>query len=131
MRDVVRTVPQAGYFEEKIASGWRLAAIDWERDAPDADAPQTQEVPFGLQIAGDCGHLEENLHEKRMLSRMMELIVQDRPLSEVAAKLNADGHRTRTGSEWTAPALFDLLPRLIDAGPRILTDNEYVERKRK
>ena len=35
----------------------------------------------------------------------------------------------RQGVPWTAPAIFDLLPRLIEAGPRILTDDEYVTRK--
>jgi hypothetical protein len=127
-RDFLSTPPDAGYFSQKLQAGWRLVAIDWERGDQAVEAPQ-EDAPFGLQVAADCMHLTEQPSEKEALLRMMEMIVQDQPLPEVAAELNRSGYRMRTGLPWTASALFDLLPRLIEAGPKILTDEEYVSRK--
>ena len=123
--------PAEQYFREKTGQGWRLVAIEWERDAagPAAEQPAAEEVPYGLRIDGERLQLLENSAEKLALMRMMELIVQDAPLPQVAAELNRDGYRTRQGAPWTPTAIFNLLPRLIDAGPRILTDDEYVARK--
>ncbi len=131
-REFLSTPPDAAYFRDKVAAGWRLVSIDWERDLPATKTPPPsaiEEVPFGLQIADDCLHLTEQPSEKQALLRMMELIVQDLPLSQVADELNTSGYRTRTGALWTPSALFDMLPRLIEAGPKIFTDQEYVARK--
>jgi hypothetical protein len=90
---------------------------------------EVEDIPFGLRIADDCQHLTEQPPEKQALMRMMELIVKDQPLTEIAVELNRNGYRMRSGTPWTPSALFDLLPRLIEAGPKILTDQEYVSRK--
>jgi Recombinase len=60
---------------------------------------------------------------------MLELVVKDESLSGVAEELNRRGYRNREGQAWTAGQVFDLLPRLIDTGPRILTNGEYIARK--
>jgi hypothetical protein len=60
---------------------------------------------------------------------MMEQIVQDEPLSKVAQELNSRGHRTRQGTKWSPVAVFNLLPRLIEAGPRIFSSEEWVARR--
>jgi hypothetical protein len=132
VREFLSTPPESEYFRQKVKSGWRLVSIDWERDAPSAQPAKPaapEEVPFGLKIADDCQHLTEQPPEKQALIRMMEMVVQDQPLSHVAAELNRSGYRMRSGAPWTPSALFDLLPRLIEAGPKILTDEEYVSRK--
>lgn len=131
-REFLSAPPEIDYFLEKHKAGWRLVSIDWERDDPNAPTQKPgaeEDAPFGLQVADDCQHLTENAPEKQALIRMMEMIVQDQPLPQVAEQLNRSGYRMRSGRPWTAPAIFDLLPRLIEAGPRILTDEEYVSRK--
>jgi hypothetical protein len=61
---------------------------------------------------------------------MMDLIVQDAALSLVAEELNRKGFRTRGGAGWTPGAVFDLLPRLIEVGPRIFSSSEWTARTR-
>jgi len=61
----------------------------------------------------------------------VNMIVDDFPMSGVADELNRQGYRTRKGTKWTAPAVFDLLPRMIEAGPRIFTKDEWVDRRRR
>lgn len=86
-------------------------------------------VPYGLRVAGDCIHLEEHPEEKVTLLLIMDLIVDDRPLSEIAIRLNSRGLRTREGHEWTPVAIFNLLPRTVDAGPRMFTSDAWVEHR--
>ncbi len=132
VREFLSAPPEADYFRQKAKAGWRLVSVDWERDVAGVPAGKPaphEEVPFGLKIADDCEHLTEQPPEKMALMRMMEMIVQDQPLTLVAEELNRSGYRMRSGVPWTPSALFDLLPRLIEAGPKILTDEEYVSRK--
>lgn len=134
VREAVSTSPSDQYFKTKMAAGWRLVSIEWERDVALAKLggeDHAEETPYGLQVAGDCFLLQDNPQEKLALMRMLELISKDRSLSEVAGELNRGGYRTRQGSEWTPNAVFDMLPRLIEAGPRLMVDQEYVARKHK
>ena len=62
---------------------------------------------------------------------MMELIVQDNPLSKVAQELNRQGFNTRQGVNWTPVSVFNMLPRLIEAGPLIFSSEEWLARKGK
>ena len=129
MRDFLTTAPPEGYFTEKAGEGWRLVAVEWERGAPVAAEP-AEDVPFGLRIASDCRRLEANPDEVDVLLLLMEVIVQDGPLSKAAEVINERGHRTRNGERWTPSALFRLLPRLIEAGPRIYKSEEWLERRK-
>jgi hypothetical protein len=61
---------------------------------------------------------------------MLEVLVQDGPLSTAAKTINDRGFRTRDGEPWTRTALFYLLPRLIEVGPRLCTSDEWVERRK-
>jgi hypothetical protein len=128
VRDFMSAAPSADYFKDKIAEGWKLVAIEWERGA--GPAAGGEDVPFGLRVASDCRRLEENPEEMRMLMVMMETIVQDGPLSEAARAMNERGYRTREGEKWTPLALFYLLPRLIEVGPKLSTSEEWVERRK-
>jgi hypothetical protein len=132
IREVLSGPLTREHLEERAAAGWEPAAIEWRRvtDAPAGAGLLSAEVPFGLQISADCSGLEENPAEKEGLLIMMELIVQDEPISRVAAELNRRGLHMRNGGAWTAAAVFEMLPRLIDAGPRLFTSGDWVERRR-
>jgi hypothetical protein len=114
--------------------GWRLIALEWERDLPTGESRAGEEhdqedPPFGLRIAPDCSTLVEDRSENEALLAMMELIIQDGPYSSIAEELNRRGYRTREGSKWTPVSVFEMLPRLIDAGPRILSSEDWHRRK--
>lgn len=120
------------YVSRRARDGWTPVAVEWEREGDEAAAAPAvivEEIPYGLQVAPDCHHLEENPAEKQVLVLMMEQIVRDEPLSKVAEELNLRGHRTRQGTKWTPVAVFNLLPRLIEAGPRIFSSEEWAERR--
>jgi hypothetical protein len=133
----VREVPSGplsqDYVSQKAKEGWKLTAVEWEREVEDPavqPGPLTEEVPYGLRVSADCSHLEENATEKQALVLMMDLIVQDAPLSLVAEELNRKGLRTRAGANWTPGSVFDMLPRLIQIGPRIFSSTEWTARTR-
>ena len=129
VRDFFTAPPQGEYFRDKQADGWKLVAIEWERGAATAPEP-IEEIPFGLRVASDCRQLEENPDEVQVLLMMMEVLVQDGPLSQAAKLINDRGYRQRDGQTWTRTALFYLLPRLIEVGPRLCTSDEWVERRK-
>jgi hypothetical protein len=133
----VREVPSAplsqDYVSQKAKEGWKLTAVEWEREVDEPanqPGPLTEEVPYGLRVSADCSHLEENATEKQALVLMMDLIVQDAPLSLVAEELNRKGFRTRAGANWTPGSVFDMLPRLIQVGPRIFSSTDWSARTR-
>jgi hypothetical protein len=133
VREVLSGPLSQDYVSQKAKEGWRLTALEWEREA---EEPSVQpgalhaEVPYGLRVSPDCTHLEENAAEKQALILMMDLIVQDCPLSQVAEELNRKGLRTRNGGNWTPGAVFDMLPRLIEVGPRIFSSTDWTARTR-
>lgn len=129
IRDFVSKPPTPDYFSGKIDEGWQLAAIEWERGAT-APGPPVEEIPFGLRVASDCRRLEEDPQEVQVLLLMLEVLVQDGPLSLAAKKINERGFLTRDNEPWTRTALFYLLPRLIEVGPRLCSSEEWVERRK-
>ncbi len=131
-------------FQQRIREGWRLVAFEWEREADVAQPPvpvQAQpgtgglqatgphEVPFGAQVSSDIARLAENPTEMEVLFRMMELIVEEVPYTYIADELNRAGLRTRSGRRWSAVAIFEMLPRLIEIGPAILFSDEWRRRR--
>jgi hypothetical protein len=137
MRDEMSTQPTAEYLQLKEAAGWRPVAIEWKReievmpDPAQAGVPgPSEEIPYGMQIASDCRHLEDNPGEMQVLKLLAELIVQDISFPMMADTLNQRGFRTRDGRTWTPLAVFKLTPRLIEVTPRILTGTEWETRKK-
>ena len=133
-REGVNELPDAAFFTSRVEAGWRLVALEWER-ATESEAslpPQepAEEVPYGLRVAGDCHHLEQDPEEFRALMLMMEQIVLDLPLSRVAEALNGAGIRTRQGLPWDRVSVFNMLPRLIEVGPRMFSAEEWRVRRR-
>ncbi len=128
VREKVSAPPSEDYVRERAKDGWRLVAVEWARpstrDCGDAGEIK-EEIPYGLQVSPDCRHLEENPTEKAAMMAMLAMIVEDRPLSQVAAGLNADGFRTRDGREWTQTAIFYMMPRLIQTAPQIFSSEQW------
>jgi Recombinase len=114
--------------------GWKLVAVEWERELPDqvAEPGVPGEVPFGLRVASDPPpRLEENPTEREILFLMMELTIQDGPYSAIADELNRRGYRTRQGMKWTPVSVFQMQPRLVEAGPKIFATEEWQQRRQK
>ena len=112
--------------------GWKLVAVEWERELPE-EAPEPGvpgDVPFGLQVAQNPPpRLEENPIEREVLFLIMELTIQDGPYSAIADELNRRGYRTRQGLKWTPISVFQMLPRLIEVGPKIFATEEWQQRR--
>jgi len=110
-----------------MAAGWKLVALEWERRRDEAVREQSaweEAIPYGLQISGDCSRLVENPGETQVIVEALHMIVDDFPLSRVASQLNRQGYTMRDGRQWTMTALFDLLPRMIQVGPRIFSSEK-------
>lgn len=136
-REVLSNPLTAADLERRATQGWKPVAIIWEReiDGQAGDKSQladiTQPVPYGLKIAEDCTALEQDVQEREALIVMLELIIQDKSLSDAAEELNRRGFRTRHNTNWTPGSVFDLLPRLIEVGPRVFSTEEWVVRRGK
>jgi hypothetical protein len=138
-RDLVGGPLTLDYFMRRAADGWTLAAIEWAREveAPEGtiEAPafeikvQPEEIPYGLRIGDDGLHLEPNPVETTVLLLMLEKIVMEKRLSQIADDLNLRGFRTRRGTRWSSSTIFDLLPRLIEVGPKLLKSPDWRERR--
>ena len=133
VREVLSGPLAPEYLQQRAGQGWSLIGIslEWEREI-ETDQPSEgtvslrEEVPYGLRVAQDGLHLEEHAAERDTLVRMMDLIVEDYSLSRVAEELNGRGFRTRQGALWTASAVFNMIPRLVEVGPRIFSSEEWV-----
>ena len=120
--------------KNQTEQGWKIVAIEWEREVPEAAAqavPAGEEPPFGLQVSKESDQLEVNPTEREALFLMMELTVQEGPYSRIADELNRRGFRTRNGHKWSPVSVFQMLPRLIEVGPRIFSTEEWQERRRR
>ena len=132
IREVVTGPVDTEQLRQKTEAGWQLVALEWRREIHSEDPEPTiimEEIPYGLRVASDCTRLEENPNEREILVLMMELIVQDHSLSEVAKELTGKGLRTRGGLPWTPVAVFNMLPRLIEVGPKIFSSEDWEERR--
>jgi hypothetical protein len=94
-----------------------------------ADERWTEEIPYGLRASEDGSQLVENPAEIETIILALDRIVDDLPLSQVAAEMNARGFRMRNGQPWTPTALFTLLPRMIEMSPRLFGADRWVKRK--
>jgi hypothetical protein len=132
MREVLASPLSQADIDRRSGEGWKPVAIVWERQTEGGGSPPaniTEDVPYGLKISEDCLQLEQDIQEKESLLVMLEMIIQDKPLSEIAESLNQRGFRTRHNNKWTPGTVFDMLPRLIEVGPRVFTSEEWVVRR--
>jgi len=135
IRDVISGPFSPDIMQQRTAAGWQLVSIEWRRELPENEAPSegafNEEIPYGLRISDDCQRLEVDPTENAALVLMMELMVQDFPLSNVVSDLNEKGFRTRAGKPWSRVTVFNMLPRLIEVGPRLFSTDEWETRRAK
>ena len=130
VRERISGVPNQQYFQARQGAGWKLIAVEWERESAEAEAAK-EEVPYGLKVATDCIHLQYEPEEMAVLMLLMELIIQEFRFPKIAAELNQQGYRTRKGDPWNEVAVFNLLPRLIEVGPHMFSTTEWAMRREK
>lgn len=138
IREKVTIPPTSVYLSRMHDAGWRLVALEWEREIEVSGEPLetpveelgSEEIPFGLRIASDCRHLEDDPLEMQTLKFLAEMIVQDVSFRSMADALNAREYRTRDSHPWSAASVFKLIPRLIDTAPRLLSGSEWESRKK-
>lgn len=134
VREPVSVESAADLIQTRTEDGWSLVALEWQRPAESPSGTlQSVEVPFGLQVAQDFLHLEENPVEVEVMIMVLDLLVDDRPHRHIAEALNERGYRTRSGSPWSQTAVFDLMPRIVEAAPDIFGTDDWrsLRRERK
>ena len=129
VREVVWEPPSPQYLLERTRRGWTLTALEWEREMTDEEARSIglpSDVPYGMRVATSSLTLEEDPSEREALIEMLGLIVKDDVrFSMIAQALNQKGFRTREGKAWTPSEVFDMLPRLVEVAPAILTSEQW------
>lgn len=130
VRQVVSGVLDAEDLKQQAEKGWKLVAVEWEREIETAENQLPGDVPFGLQIAaGETHRLEENPAERETLFELMELLVQEGSYARIAEEMNHRGFRTRQGARWTAVSVFEMLPRLVEVGPHVFQSSDWKKRR--
>ena len=129
IRDVISGPFSPEIIRQRTAAGWQLVSLEWRRELPESEAPSqgafSEDIPYGLHISDDCQRLEVDPSENRVLMLMMELLVQDFSYSSIVSDLNEKGLRMRDGRPWNRVALFNMMPRLIEVGPRLFSTDEW------
>jgi hypothetical protein len=129
IRDVISGPLSPEVIQQRMAAGWQMLSIDWRRELPAGEAPTEgafdDDIPYGLRISEDCQRLEIDPNENRTLMLMMELLGQDFSYSSIVSDLNEKGFRTRDGKPWDRIGVFNMMPRLIEAGPRMFSSEEW------
>jgi hypothetical protein len=129
IRDVIAGPFSPEVIRQRTAAGWQLVSIEWRRELPDLETPTkgafSEDIPYGLRISDDCQRLEIDPIENRTLMLMMELLVQDFSYSSIVSDLNEKGLRMRDGRPWNRVAVFNMMPRLIEVGPRLFSTEEW------
>ena len=129
VRQVVVGMVSESEIKAQAEKGWKLVAVEWEREVEAMEEKLPGQVPFGLRVAADTQRLEEDPDERETLFQMMELVVQEGSYSRIASELNRRGLRTREGEKWTPISVFEMLPRLIEVGPHLFRSTEWERRK--
>lgn len=114
----------------RTEAGWRLVALEWERDNTGTEDTHLEPVPYGLRVASDCRHLEADPREFEVLTQIAQLVIQESRMAQIADALNSQGHRMRNGDKWTPSGVFELMPRLVDSSPHIFSEAEWPMRRR-
>jgi hypothetical protein len=135
VRDVISGPFSPEVIRQRTAAGWQMVSIEWRRELPGLEAPAEgafgEDIPYGLRISDDCRRLEVDPSENHVLMRMMELLGQDFPYSSIVSDLNEKGFRMRDGRPWSRVAVFNMMPRLIEVGPRLLSSDEWKRRQQR
>jgi hypothetical protein len=129
IRDVISGPFSPEIINQRTGAGWQMVSIEWRRELPDREGPTEgafgEDIPYGLRISDDCQRLEVHPEENRALMQMMELLGQDFSYSSMVSDLNEKGFRMRDGRPWNRVAVFNMMPRLIEVGPRLFSSEEW------
>jgi len=129
IRDVISAPMSPEIIKQRGAAGWQMVSIEWRRELPDSETPSEgaygEDIPYGLRISEDGLRLEVDPMENRALMLMMDLLGQDFSYSAIVSSLNEAGFRTRAGHPWSRIAVFNMMPRLIEVGPRMFASEEW------
>lgn len=136
IRDVVTGELSLEYFAKRFGEGWKVSSIEWSResDGETVTAESTnllgerETIPYGLRIAGG-GVVQENPLEATVLLLILDQIVREKRIQEIANELNLQGYSTREGLPWGPTDVFNLMPRLIEAGPSLLKSAAWQQRR--
>jgi hypothetical protein len=135
IRDVISGPFSPEVIQQRTAAGWQMVSIEWRRELPDREAPSEgafrENIPYGLRISNDCQRLEVDPRENQVLMLMMDLLGQDFSYSSIVSDLNEKGFRMRDGGPWHRIAVFNMMPRLIEVGPRMFLSDEWKIRQEK
>jgi hypothetical protein len=129
IRDVISGPFSPEIIQQRTTAGWQLVSMEWRRELPEREAPTegafSEDIPYGLRISEDCQRLEVDPTENKVLILMMELLAQDFSYSSIVSDLNEKGYRMRDGNRWTRVGVFNMMPRLIEVGPRLFATEEW------
>jgi hypothetical protein len=129
IRDVISGPQSLEIIHQRTTAGWRMVSIEWRRELPDSETPSDgafgEDIPYGLRISDDGLRLEVDPTENHALMLMMDLLGQDFTYSAIVSDLNEKGFRTRSGRPWNRVAVFNMMPRLIEVGPRLFASEEW------
>ncbi|HWF48785.1 MAG TPA: hypothetical protein VG168_17390 [Bryobacteraceae bacterium] len=136
IRDVVTGELSLEYFAKRFAEGWKVFSIEWFRESGEAAVPtesaslldERETIPYGLRITED-GAVQENPLEATVLLLILDQIVREKRIQEIATELNLQGYSTRDGMPWGPTDVFNLMPRLIEAGPSLLKSVAWQQRR--
>jgi hypothetical protein len=135
IRDVISGPFSPEVIQQRTAAGWQMVSIEWRRELPDRETPTEgafgEDIPYGLRISDDCLRLEVNPRENQVLMLMMDLLGQDFSYSSIVSDLNEKGFRMRNGGPWNRVAVFNMMPRLIEVGPRMFLSEDWKSRQEK
>lgn len=129
VRQVVSGTLAEAEIRQQSEKGWKLVAVEWEREVEADEGQLPGVVPFGLRIATDTQRLEEDTTEREILVQLMDLLVQEGSYARVADEINRRGFRTRQGTLWSPVSVFEMLPRLIEVGPQLFRSAEWEKRR--
>jgi hypothetical protein len=132
IRDVVSGPFSSEIIRQRTSAGWQLVSIEWRRELPDTEVPTEgacrEDVPYGLRISDDGQRLEVDPSESKALMLMIDLLGQDFSYSSIVSDLNEKGFRMRNGELWGRVAVFNMMPRLIEVGPRLFSTEDWKKR---
>jgi hypothetical protein len=135
VRDVISGPFSPEIMRQRMAAGWQLMSIEWRRELPDQESPTEgaigEEIPYGLRISEDCTRLEVHPRENQILMLMMDLLGEDFSYASIVSDLNEKGFRMRNGGAWNRVAVFNMMPRLIEVGPRLFSSEEWRRREKR
>jgi hypothetical protein len=136
MRDVVTGELSLEYFARRFADGWKVRSIEWFRESGETSVltpssnllDEREAIPYGLRIT-EAGIVQENPLEATVLLLILDQIVREKRIQEIANELNLHGYSTREGLPWGPTDVFNLLPRLIEAAPSLLKSVAWQQRR--